>query len=315
MKILVLGAGGVGGYFGGRLAQSGADVSFLVREKRKQQLDAHGLLIESHFGDATVPVATHLRADIRPDYDLVLLTCKAYDLSDAMDTIEGALGDSTVILPLLNGVAHLELLNQRFGASRVWGGTAKIAATVRPDGVIRHLNEWHILTFGAQDKIASSKIKEFKALLDKAGVTAVVSPDITRDLWMKLVHLGTIATLTSLMRANAGEINRTPDGKALFQRVLETNIQIASREGYPPDPSFIASYRELFSQSDSIYEASLARDIEKGGPIESDHILGFLLERCRAHGLPDDIPCLAYTHAKAYEQRRAANRLPARAAA
>lgn len=314
MKILVLGAGGVGGYFGGRLAETGADVTFLVRENRKQVLDAKGLRIESRYGNATVPVKTKLRSEIKPDYDLVILTCKAYDLDDALDTIAGAMGPQTTVLPLLNGVAHLARLNTRFGSQRVWGGTAKIAATVDAEGVVRHLNEWKAIVFGAQGGASPALVPQFKTLLDKAGVDATVSSNIERDLWMKLVHLATVATLTSLMRANVGEINRTPDGKKLFQRVLNANIEIASREGHVPDQAFIDTYRALFSEDQSLYEASLQRDIEKGGAIESDHILGFVLERCRAHGLPDDIQTLAYTHAKAYEQRRAANRLPARPA-
>lgn len=311
MKILVLGAGGVGGYFGGRLAQSGADVTFLVREKRQRQLTSDGLTIESKLGNANLPVKTATAGTLTRDYDLVLLTCKAYDLENALDTVAPAIGENTVILPLLNGVAHLARLNERFGGARVWCGTAKIAATLTPTGTVKHLNDWSTVTFGAQDKIQTPRIAAFEQLLVKAGIDAHVSRDIVRDLWMKLVHLATVATLTSLMRANVGEINRTESGKALFMQVLATNIDVAGREGHIADEAFVKSYTELFSQADSLYEASLARDMEKGGAIEADHILGFMLERVRAHGLPDTIQLLAYTNAKAYEQRRAAHRLPA----
>src|SRR5579863_1900919 len=104
MKILVLGAGGVGGYFGGRMAQAGADVSFLVRPKRAAQLAATGLVIKSPVGDLTQPVTTVLASDVRPDYDLIMVTCKAYDLEDAMQTISPAMGPDTAVLPFLNGV-------------------------------------------------------------------------------------------------------------------------------------------------------------------------------------------------------------------
>jgi 2-dehydropantoate 2-reductase len=315
MKILILGAGGVGGYFGGRLAQSGADVTFLVRDRRKEQLDSGGLSIESQFGNANFAVESVTRQNVRPIYDLVILTCKAYDLDDALDTIAPAVGDKTVVLPLLNGVAHLARLNERFGVARVWVGTAKIAATLTPLGTVRHLNDWATITFGAQDKVVSAAVPRFQALLLKAGIDGKVSDDIVRDLWMKFVHLATVATMTSLMRASVGEINRTPEGKAMMMQVLAVNIEVATREGYAPDAAFVASYTELFSQDDSPYEASLLRDIEKGGAIEADHILGFMLARVRAHGMPDTIQLLSYTHAKAYEQRRAAGRLPARPAA
>jgi len=310
LKILVLGAGGIGGYFGGRLVQGGADVTFLVREKRAEHLAANGLQIESQLGNATIPVKTVLQANVRPEYDLVLLTCKAYDLDSAMDTIAPAMADGAGVLPFLNGVAHLARLNARFGENNVLGGTAKIAATLSPDGVVKHLNDWCTVTFGEQSGEVSKRVSALKAAFAGTGVDAQVSKDIKRELWLKVVHLASVAVMTVLMRANVGEIVRTADGNALFLRVLETNIEIARREGYAPDDAFIASYTTLFSTPDSAYAASLLRDIEKGGPIESDHILGFMLERCRAHGLADDIHCAAFTHAKAYEQRRVADRLP-----
>lgn len=309
MKLLILGAGGIGGYFGGRLVEAGADVTFLVRPPRKALLEAQGLQIQSRFGDASLPVKARLKSEIDGDYDLVLLTCKAYDLPDAMETIAPAMEGRAGVLPLLNGVAHLALLSDRFGEVRVLGGVAKIAVTLTPEGIIKHLNDWCTLTFGEQNGQASNRATALKALFDKTSVDARVSTDIRRDLWHKLVHLHTVASMTSLMRANVGEIVRTPEGKELFQRVLDTNIEIARREGYAPDDDFIATYRALFSQAGSVYEASLLRDMARGGPIEADHILGFMLERCRAHGLPDPIHSLSYTSAKAYEQRRAAGRL------
>lgn len=310
MKILVLGAGGIGGYFGGRLVQAGADVTFLVRPLRKAQLETQGLQIQSRHGDARLSVKARLQSEIDADYDLVILTCKAYDLLEALETIAPAMAGTAGVLPLLNGVAHIALLNDRFGEDRVLGGVAKIAATLTPEGVIRHLNDWCTVIFGEQDGRLSSRATRLKALFDKTSVDARVSPDIRRELWLKLVHLHTVAAMTSLMRANVGEIVRTPEGKDLLQRVLDTNIEIARREGYAPDEDFITTFRALFSQADSTYESSLLRDMERGGPIEADHILGFMLERCRAHGLSDSMHCLAYTSAKAYEQRRAADRLP-----
>lgn len=302
LNVLILGAGGIGGYFGGQLIQAGAEVTFLVRPGRKAQLEAQGLVIQSRFGDARLAVKARLASELDATYDLVILACKAYDL-------EAAMAEATGVLPLLNGVSHLTVLNQRFGQDRVLGGTAKIAVTLTPEGVVRHLNEWHTVTFGEQDGHISARVATLKSLFDRTSVEAIISGDIMRELWLKLVHLGTVATVTSLIRANVGEIVRTPEGRGLFQRVLDTHIEIAIREGHAPDKAFIATYRALFSQADSTYEASLLRDIERGRPIEADHILGFLLERCRAHGLDDQVHRLAYTGTKAYEQRRDAGRL------
>lgn len=310
MRILVLGAGGTGGYFGGRLAAAGADVTFLVRERRLTQLQRDGLRIESPLGDATVPVRAVPRPEPSRRYDLVLLTCKAYDLADAMASIGAAMEGGAAVLPILNGIAHLQRLNERFGAGHVLGGTAKIQATLGPDGVIRHLNDWCSLTFGEQDGAGTARCRALLDAFAGTGVDARLSGDIRRELWLKLVHLATVAALTVVLRANVGEIVRTPEGGALFQRLLDLHAGIAAREGFPPDEAFLASYRALFSDPASTYEASLLRDLEQGRPIEGDHILGFMLERCRAHGLPDEILSLAWTHARAYEQRRAAGRLP-----
>ena len=310
MRLLVLGAGGIGGYFGGRLVQSGADVTFLVRPARAAVRASPGLRIRSTRGDADVAVTTVGRDEVGTGYDLVLLTCKAYDLAEAIESIGPAMTDGCGVLPFLNGIAHLELLSDRFGRDQVLGGTAKIAVTRTSDGSIRHLNDWSTVTFGEQDGRRSSRVLELKAAFDRTSVEATISTDVRRDLWLKFVHLHTVAAMTSLLRANVGEIVRAPHGADLFQGLLETNIEIARREGCPPDEDFVATYRAMFAQPESTYEASLARDIERGGRIEADHVLGSMLERCRAHGLDDRIHLLAYVAAKAYEERRAAGRLP-----
>ncbi|HWI83815.1 2-dehydropantoate 2-reductase [Ramlibacter sp.] len=310
MKLLILGAGGIGGLFGGRLAQTGADVTFLVREKRKAQLASDGLRIESQFGNACLPVQARLQSEIEPRYDLVLLTCKAYDLPSAVQAIRPAMSPTTAVLPLLNGIAHIETLNAEFGKQRVMGGTARVQVTLTPDGLIKQLNDWQTVTFGEQDGSTSDRAATLKALLDKTVVEAKLSGNIMRELWLKLVHLSTVAGMTCLMRGNLGEIIRTPEGSDLLIKFFEANAEIAARAGHRPDDKFVNTYRDLFQQRDSRYEASMLRDLEKGGQIESEQILGFMLRQCRAAGLPDALHLAAYTHAKTFEQRRDAGRLP-----
>ena len=309
LKVLILGAGGVGGFLGARLAQAGAEVTFLVRENRKRQLAA-GLRLESPFGNASVQVQAKLQSEIGPGYDLVLLTCKAYDLASAIESIRPAMAGRTAVLPLLNGFAHVDELNAVFGKQNVVPGTARIQVTVTPEGVVRQLNDWQTFTFGEQDGAASERVLALKALLDKASVEAKVSPNIVRELWWKLVHLSTVAGMTCLMRANLGEIVRTAEGSRQLTSFLELNASIAEHAGHRPDEKFMDTYRTLFRTRDSKYEASMLRDLEKGGRIEADHILGFMLEKCRQAGLPDTLHLAAYTHVKAYEQRRDAGRLP-----
>jgi 2-dehydropantoate 2-reductase len=309
IKILSLGAGAVGGYFGGRLIEGGADVTFLVREGRKAQLQSNGLQIESQFGNFHGPVRAVTREEIAAPADIVLLTCKAYDLASAMEAIRPAVGPGTAIVPLLNGMAHIDALNRLFGAERVLGGFAKVAVTVTPDGTIKHLSDWRYITFGEQSGAMSDRVLALKALFDRTSVVATATPDVLAGMWEKLLHLATAAGVTCVMRANIGEIARTADGSALMIDLLEANAAIATREGFPPSAAFMDEYRALFRNTQSTYTASMLRDIERHGEIEADHILGYMLEKARRHGVDDRLHRVVYVHAKAYEQRRQAGRL------
>lgn len=308
MKVLVLGAGAIGGYFGGRLIEAGANVTFLVRERRYEQLRKHGLKLRSAYGNADLSARAVTAAD-NGRYDFVLLACKAYDLDSAIESIRPAVKDGTAVLPLLNGLAHIDLLNRTFGKDRVLGGLAKIAVTLKPDGTIEHLNDWRYITFGEQNGELSERVLALKRLFDETSVIASAVPDVLLRMWEKIVHLCTVAGMTCLMRASVGEIARAPGGTDLMIRFLETNAAIADRAGFSVSGEFLSEYRKLFSDRTSSYTASMLRDIERGGPIEADHILGYMLEKARAGGLDDTLHRMAYVHAKAYEQRRAANRL------
>ncbi len=310
LKLLVLGAGGIGGYFGGRLAATGADVTFLVREARRKSLLDRGLRIESPFGDATLTVKTLLSAEVEPVYDGVLLACKAYDLDTAIEAVAPALAPTGFVLPLLNGIAHMEVLNRRFGQDRVLGGTAKIQASLTPDGAIRQFNDWGTITFGEQSGAMSDRVRQLAALFAGAkGVEVLPVTDMPQRMWEKLVHLSTAATLTCLMRANVGEIVRTPDGRDIFLDQLRTSAAIAAANGHRPSDAFMQNWAETFSQRDSAYSTSMLRDIERGGRTEVDHILGFMLQKAREADIPCHTLLLAYTHIKAFAERRDAGRL------
>jgi len=306
MKILCLGAGAIGGYFGGRLAEAGADVTFLVREGRRKQLAADGIRIESIFGNASVRAKAVTATEIEHPFDLILLTCKAYDLANAVGTIERAVGDQTAILPLLNGIAHIEILNAKFGRSRVLGGVAKIAATLTPDGAIKHLNDWRYITFGEQDGSLSERVLSLKAAFDKTSVVASAVPNIMQVMWEKIVHLSTVAGMTCVMRASVGEIARTKYGSELMIGFLERNAEIAAREGFGPPDSFLVEYRQLFRNKSSAYTASMLRDIQRNGPIEADHILGFMLDKAIKHKIDPSLHRFIYTNLQAHEEHRAA---------
>jgi 2-dehydropantoate 2-reductase len=306
MRILCLGAGAIGGYFGGRLVEGGADVEFLVREARQKRLAADGLRIESKFGNCHLNVKAVTSSEAKGPYDIILLTCKAYDLANAVATIAPFVASHTAILPLLNGVAHMDLLNERFGKNNVLGGVAKIAATLLPEGTIKHLNDWRYITFGEQSGVMSARVAELKAAFDKTSVVASAVPNIMQTMWEKVVHLSTVAGMTCAMRASVGEIARTCDGTELMIRLLERNAKIAAKEGFAPSDAFLSEYRQLFHDTTSTYTASMLRDIERNGPVEADHILGFMLEKAKQHGVDPSLHEFIYVHLQAYEKHREA---------
>jgi len=308
MKILVLGAGGLGGFFGGRLMQGGADVTFLVRPKRRDQLKKDGLVIESPSGNARLQAKTVLAEELKPGYDWILFTCKAYDLDSAMDAIAPAMDGKTAVLPVLNGLAHFEKLDARFGAAQVLGGTAHINAMLRKDGVIVNGDPLNRIIFGERDRSKSARTQAIGDAFAKTTVDWKHSDDIEQDLWEKVTFLTTLASITCLFRANVGEIMSAPGGREAMERAFNANVEVATRSGHPPRQAHIDNVRKRLSDPKGNWTASMLRDLEAGGPTEADHIVGWMLERARRHGVDDTMLSLAYTHLKAYEARRAAGR-------
>jgi 2-dehydropantoate 2-reductase len=311
MKFLVLGAGAIGGYFGGRLAESGADVTFLVRPDRRAQLERDGLRIESALGNVSRPVRTALADSVASGYDAVLLTCKAYDLQSSIEAIAPAVGSDTAVIPLLNGLAHFAVLDARFGASRVMGGTCMIDSILGRDGVVHHGGTLQRLVFGERDgRARSTRAEAVAAVLARTTIDWSLSDDIEQVLWDKLVFLAALASLTCLFRANVREIISAPGGREAMERALAANAEIAAREGHPPSPSGLDFAKTRLTDPTGLWSASMLRDLESGGRVEADHIVGWMLDRARRHGVDDTLLSLAFTHLKAFEARRDANRLP-----
>jgi 2-dehydropantoate 2-reductase len=306
MKILILGAGGIGGYFGGRLAQTGADVTFLVRPPRAQQLAKNGLVIKSPAGDARSAAATVLAEHLRPDYDLVILACKAYDLDAAITAVAPAIGTHTAILPTLNGLRHIDVLADHFGAAHVLGGLAQIAVTLTPAGEINHLGNFHLLAFGERSGGHSPRCEEFAEVCARANFTARLSDNINLELWEKFVFLATLAGITCLMRASVGTIMATDDGEALTRDMLEECRKVAAAAGHPPRADAMARYAGLLTERGSGFTASMLRDIERGGSTEGEHIVGDMFARARALRVAAPLLRVARAHLQVHELARAA---------
>lgn len=310
MKVLVLGAGGVGGYFGGRLAQAGADVTFLVRPARRDQIVRDGLRITSPLGDLAMPVQTVVADTLAPGYDLVILTCKAYDLDSSMEAIAPAMRGSCTVLPLLNGLAHLERLDARFGRANVLGGSCAIDVMLMPDGVIRHTGTLQRIVFGERDRQPSARTRAFAEVLGQSSLAWEHADDVVLRMWEKLVMLSVLAAITCLFRGNVQEIMSAPGGKEAAERALAANVQIATREGYPPTPESLNLAHARLTDPAGRWSASMMRDLEGGRQVEADHIVGWMLDKARLHGVDDVVLSLAFTHLKTYERRRSDGRLP-----
>lgn len=305
MRILVLGAGGVGGYFGGRLVQAGGDVTFLVREKRAERLRQSGLVIHSPLGDFSAPVKLETRDSVRPEYDLALLSCKAYDLEDAIASLAHGLAPHGRVLPLLNGLAHFERLDAAFGAGRVIGGLCHISVTLGAGGGIEHLNRLHRITYGERGPDSgAADLAHLDALFAKAAVEAEHSAEIMRRIWEKYVLLATLAAMTCLMRGPVGAILKSRDGRAIVLETLEACRRVAVAAGHPPTEGAMAAAIGHLTEEGSALKASMLRDIERGGPTEGEHIVGDMVRLAESCAIPCPPLRLAYAHLQTYEAQR-----------
>jgi 2-dehydropantoate 2-reductase len=308
MRILVIGAGAIGGYFGGRLLATGRDVTFLVRPARAQKLAATGLVIRSPLGEATLPAPPTVTADaLQSHFDLILLSCKAYDLASATESFAPAVGPDTAILPLLNGMKHLEFLAERFGGNAVLGGLAIISTTLDADGRILHLNDMHLAAFGERDGSLSPRIKAIASALSGAGFEARLSENIMQEMWEKWVFIAATAGITCLMRATVGDI--VAAGATDFTTaLLDECCAIAAAQGFPPTAAAVQRMQSMLTAPGSTFAASMLRDIERGAAIEADHIVGDLLARGEEPRNNFPVLRVANAHLKAYEGRRSRER-------
>jgi 2-dehydropantoate 2-reductase len=304
MRILVVVAGAIGGYFGGRLKEAGRDVTFLVRVRRAAQLAKTGLVIRSPFGDVDLPSPPTVMAEaLRDHYDLILLSCKAYDLAAAIESFAPAVGPETAILPMLNGMAHMDMLAARFGGGAVLGGQCVISTTLDAEGRILHLNDTHALSFGERDGSISARASAITATLSHARFESRFSNIILQEMWEKWVLISTMAGITCLMRAPVGDIVAA-DAADLALGLLDQCSAIAAAQGFAPREPAMVRNRSMLTLPGSTFAASMLRDIERGAPIEADHILGDLLRRGGSEVHDTTLLRIAYAHLKAYEARR-----------
>jgi 2-dehydropantoate 2-reductase len=304
MRVLVIGAGALGGYYGACLVRAGADVTFLVRSGRAEQLRRDGLRIVSPHGDFALQPKLMMANDLREPFDVVLVGVKSYSLDDAMSQFAPAVGPNTMILPILNGLKHIDALTARFGAAQVLGGLANVSAGLDADGRVVQFMANQTIVFGEIEGSFSERVLALQSLLQIPGIDVRASESIMQDMWEKFVQLSTLAGITCLMRASIGDILTVPKGEESIFRLFAECCAVATASGFEPRAPFIEFDRNLFTTANSPLKASMLRDIERGSATEAEHILGDMANRARALGIDTPLLNLARAHVAAYEVGR-----------
>lgn len=305
MRILVVGAGAIGGYFGGRMLEAGCDVTFLVRPRRAGELASAGLVIKSPNGDVTLKNPPTVLADkLIEKFDVVLLSCKAFDLDDAIKSFAPVVGPQTSIIPLLNGMLHLDVLDRKFGRERVLGGLCAIAATLNEAREVVQLAPMQSLNFGERDGKLSERVRAIAGVMASGKLGSVASENIVQEMWEKWVFLASLAASTCLMRTAVGHILAVPGGQDFILGMLDECSAVAGAEGHAPSGPFFQRTKGLLTTEGSQMTASMFRDIKAGAPVEADHVIGDLIARGDAAKVPVPKLRIAYTHLKAYEKQR-----------
>jgi 2-dehydropantoate 2-reductase len=305
-RYLVLGAGAVGGYFGGRLAEAKGDVTFLVRPARAAALRERGLVIESPMGNLHLPVQVATAETLAGSFDTVLLTAKAYDLDQAIAAVGPAVGPATAILPVLNGLRHLDRLDAAFGRERILGGVAYIGATLTANGIIRHLNRIQGITFGERSGGVSDRVRAIAQSFAATRVNAPASDNILQDMWEKFVMITTLAGMNCLLRGSVGEIAATEDGESLMLELLAECQAVAAASGYASRPQHRDQCWSMLTERGSDNSASMRRDLEAGERTEGAAVLGDMLRRARALDISTPVLRIAACHLQVHENRLAA---------
>ncbi len=306
MRILVVGAGATGGYFGARLADAGRDVTFLVRPARAEQIRRDGLRVLSPHGDLTLQPNLLVVGEKAESFDVVMVAVKALTLLEAFEACAPAVGPTTMIVPFLNGMRHIELTQERFGPAPVLGGVCVIASTIdRHARIVQLTGGMQGLTYGELDGALTERVRALDGALEGAGFDTRLSATIVQDMWDKWVMLASAGAATCLLSGNVGEIEAVEDGAETTLRCLAEAATVAAAAGYPPRDKFMATTTALLTAKGSALATSMYRDMLIGSPVEVEHILGDLVKRGRA--LEIDLPLLeaATVRLRVYQKRTA----------
>ena len=294
MKILILGAGAIGGFFGAHLMKSGANITFLVREKRKDELKKSGINIFSINGELKVNPKLLDKNLSGQHFDVIILTNKSYDLIESIREIKPYV-NKAVIIPLLNGMAHYEILDKEFGKEKIFGGTAYISTAMNNYGSIQQITSRASIKFGPRTQKNINIANEFYEICKETEFECDFSDHIELDLWRKYVLIGATAASTVLFQKPLGEISATTYGKSLIIEIHEECKKIVLSKGYDIGIEATNYNLKLITDKGSHLKASMLRDFESGKQTECEHILGYLIELAKKNKVQCDLIKAAYT--------------------
>jgi 2-dehydropantoate 2-reductase len=263
----------------------------------------NGLQIISPHGDVTISPKLVVAGEIAAPFDAVLVAVKAFSLESALDDLAGAVGFETMILPVLNGMRHLDTLAARFGKNSVVGGVCKVATIVDDRGRIVQLTKLQELTYGEMSGDRSSRTDRLDQVMQGAGFDARLSRTMEREMWEKWVLLATIGGITCLMRGNVGDIVRAPGGAEFSLRFLDEVTGVVTAVGTKPSEVFLTDTRAVLTEKGSVTTSSMYRDLQNGAPVEAEQIIGDLVAHAERAGITTPLLAAAFAHLSIYQNR------------
>ncbi|WP_017436071.1 2-dehydropantoate 2-reductase [Saccharococcus caldoxylosilyticus] len=303
MRVLVVGAGAVGGYFGGRLLEKGVDVTFLVRERRKKQLQERGLVIHSVHGDAVLSPKLLVTGEQAEPFDVVIFSNKAYHLPEAIRDAKPYVGEATMILPLLNGMAHMDMLWKEFGKDNVLGGLCFIEATLNENGEIVQTSASHDVRFGEWSGERTERVLALEQLFSGCKARFRLSEHIVIDMWNKYLFIATMSGVTTLFRAPIGPIRSGEYGQEIVGGLLREIAAVMQAHGAPLTEEMIDQQLAQLNKIEATMKSSMQRDMEKGQLIEADHLQGYLLSLAKQYEIETPLLKVVYHNLEIYKKR------------
>lgn len=295
MKILVMGTGGVGGYYGGLLAKNGNDVTFVARGAHLDAIRHEGLKVKSVHGDFTISPASAIEdpAHVGP-VDLVLFCVKTYNTDEAAQAIHPVVGPQTSVLSLQNGIDAAERIGKVIGVEHVLGGATWLSSAVEAPGVIKQISQFRRIVFGELAGGRSERIQSLYEVLNQTGITVEISENIQKILWTKFIFIAAVSGFGSLTRLPIGDYRSVPETRELIEGVMHEVETLARAQGITLDPDVVQKSIEFMDTSGAHIKPSMQLDVESGRRTELESMVGVIGRKGRELGVPTPVTDFVY---------------------